>query len=504
MAFTPYGPQPTTKPVASRPPSKDGSFKPYVPKEEPVAPVVTEQAKAPSGSLFNRISDRFNAAGKAYRDFSVGAVKGAVSTLAGLGSLGEKTLNVMSEKAFPELGITGETKTGGQMVQESDLVRAKNTAQALGKTTEQIAEFFVPVGEAAKAVMIGKVTKAVKATPKAVKGIEMATKAAIEGTEQAARTASQEGEVNADVGIAGAFGAGSQVAGALVQKGLSRLGDAFFSLAIPSTPLERGRDIRKGLDLGKTLSETGISVSKKSLVKKIGDRISVLGTELDSAVDSATKAGVGTNFDDIASKAKSSIDKLNIGKEIQASPIDLEDAKAVIDDTITRYKEMYGGREMSAKELQKLKREIGNGLVKVFDRNMGAPIKAKAITETGLYGSLNSFLQKNVKGYEELNKKLAPLLESQERMLKKGGHSGLMTDVIAGSVVGSTGGSMLEDPVGFMKNALYGVLIKRGLTSTLAKTTAGTIMKKAGGAFSNPAFFQWYRQATKMSEGMEE
>jgi hypothetical protein len=134
---------------------------------------------------------------------------------------------------------------------------------------------------------------------------------------------------------------------------------------------------------------------------------------------------------------------------------------------------------------------------------LSTPIRAEAFSESKIYGALNNFLRQNIDDYEKLNRQLAPLREGMKRATEKGPYSGYLTDVVAASLAGSTGGNILEDPKGFLESALGGVLVKRGLTSTASKTISGTVFKKLSSVLDSPAFYQFLRMVTSGSSATQ-
>lgn len=94
-------------------------------------------------------------------DVGAGALKGVASTVRGIGQLGTKIEDAASRgveklggpaNVFPTSDVyKPETATGAKVV---DLLKPKNTGEAIGKGAEQIGEFFIP---AAKVGMVEKV-----------------------------------------------------------------------------------------------------------------------------------------------------------------------------------------------------------------------------------------------------------------------------------------------------------------------------------------------------------
>lgn len=129
--------------------------------------------------------------------FLTGAVKGLASTVSNISSLGQKGL----EK------ITGiESGTPDMTSYLGDTIKPQGTAENIGFGTEQIGEFFIPGGAAAKA---GKAVEALNIGSKAPKIVQGATKllakAGTEAVTSAGLIALQGGDKE-DVQTAGLIG----------------------------------------------------------------------------------------------------------------------------------------------------------------------------------------------------------------------------------------------------------------------------------------------------------
>ena len=90
--------------------------------------------------------------------FAIGAAKGVGNTVQDLGALGEGVLNQTAGRVVSAVGGKGfvpmdeknftysDKSTSGQKMEEA--LKAEGAAQKLGKVTEKVAEFFVPIGAA--------------------------------------------------------------------------------------------------------------------------------------------------------------------------------------------------------------------------------------------------------------------------------------------------------------------------------------------------------------------
>ena len=188
---------------------------------------------------------------------------------------------------------------------------------------------------------------------------------------------------------------------------------------------------------------------------------------------------------------------------MQISPVDVAGAREAVVKRLDEYKKLYAGKDFTVKDLQSLKVSMGNALEDVYKKALDAPLKAKALTDVTLRSSLRQTIQNLVPETETINKALAPLLESEGRILAKGAYSGYLTDIIAGSLSAGSAGDSLADPVGYGKRFLTGVIAKRLGTSTAAKTLSGTVLKDASKVLASPQFTQILRRMVELSGNKE-
>ncbi|MFA6560057.1 MAG: hypothetical protein WCT03_26745 [Candidatus Obscuribacterales bacterium] len=424
------------------------------------------------------------------KDVTLGMIKGAGSTIMNLGKLGQQGL----------AKLTGVAPVGGQEQfdkfvgdTKNKYLTPKNTAQNVGYGLEQVAEFFIPGGAASNiATKAPKVMSTLTKLPGVAKtALKVLGRA---GADVGVATAQSGGDIQT-MKDAGAYSIGGSLVGGAVAKGLKNFGNLLFLRTIPGTPKQLANDLRKGIDIGEALSKTGVSFTKGQLLGKVAGKINTFTNQVDNLVSGAGGKSSRT-FDEIADDAIKLINDQEIGAKLETTPINVQDVKTVISDTLNKYRKLYAGKTLDPAVQHQLKQDIGVGIGRAWDKMLTTPIRAEAFAESKIYSSLNSFLRKNIDGYESLNKQLAPLREATKRVSEKGPYSGYLTDVIAASMAGSTGGNIFEDPVGFFKNAISGVLLKRGLTSTAAKTLGGTLSKSLAGTLESPAFFQLLREIT--------
>lgn len=113
-------------------------------------------------------------------NFSTGFAKGALSTVRGIGQIGENIGNVVLPERFePKQSLYQPDTELGASVQEA--LKPQGTAENIGYGTEKVAEFFIPAGKA------GKVEKALTTATKGMKPLagsltRILGKSAVQGT----------------------------------------------------------------------------------------------------------------------------------------------------------------------------------------------------------------------------------------------------------------------------------------------------------------------------------
>jgi hypothetical protein len=434
-------------------------------------------------------SDALDAA----KNFAIGGIKGLGSTILGIGELGTKTIGRLG-------GVNPENTSRFAQQQRQTTLKPVGTAQKVGFGAEQVAEFFIPAGAA------GKVAKGAEVASQASKisklgnfSLRNADRILTQAAGDVAVSAGQSGGDIKTMTDAAKFSIAGGILGHVAARGLKNFGNVLFLRSVPGTTKQFANDIKKGIDVGEALSKTGISLTRGQLLGKVASRISSLTNKVDEAVG-AVGNKFSRTFDEVAIDTEKLLKDKDIAKVLEATPINIDSVRETVTDTLQKYREKYAGKVLTAADQHQLKQDIGVGLGRVWDKMLSTPIRAEAFTESKVYNALNSFLRENIDEYEKLNRQLAPLREGMKRATEKGPYSGYLTDVIAASLAGSTGGNILEDPKGFLENALGGVLIKRGLTSTASKTISGTLIKKVGSIFDSPAFYQLLRMVTSSSQ----
>lgn len=189
------------------------------------AQAINQPAQVTPESVIEKLSSKYKAVSGVMENLSVGAVKGALGTVVGAGTLASKALGNIPGKVgeFFQGGV-GE----GERLQAGAL-KAEGTAQAIGKGAEQIAEFFIPASKinAVEKILAGKTSLqtisklapiiGTKAADIVSRAASLGTKIAIRAAEGGGIIALQTGGEKKATALGAGVGAAFPPAGALAR-----------------------------------------------------------------------------------------------------------------------------------------------------------------------------------------------------------------------------------------------------------------------------------------------
>jgi hypothetical protein len=414
-------------------------------------------------------------------EFAKGFGKGALSTVSGISELGQKGL----------AKLTGVEPVGGEVAKIPEkLTKPEGRAQEFGFGAEQIGEFFIPGGIAGKGAKVASKVKLPASLAKFGKAVVPAAGEAAAVT--AAQTGGDIGEIK-ESGIAGAIGGGI---GAGLGKVAKEAGIIGRGKLIPTTPLEAGRDLAKGIDMDKLAKGLGFQPTKEAFVKALEKKRETLGNALESIIDEAAFVKGGTTS--VKDLEKGLVDEIvsspQLREKIGVTKSQANDISGKLSTTIKRELKQFGNKKLDAKDLQAFKRDISSAVKNTFE---GALDKQASAEKTALR-QLRSRVQKEIENIapevKEINKELSAVLTAAKRVAKKPkGTSGLMYDMIAGGA--AAGGGALVNPGAFMTNFLIGILGRKAFNSTAVRTSAEKVIEKTGKLLTNPGVIQGIERA---------
>lgn len=221
----------------------------------------------------------------------VGIAKGALSTLKGAGQLGTKLGNAVLPKSLeiPDVYSEEALKTGagkgefmGKLLNEENL-KARGTAETIGKTGEQIAEFFVPAGVATKAK---KAVDAITTTSKLGKVAQVGAKSLIGATELGGVSAVQSGGDKNETGVSAGIGAISPIIGAGIKALKPALAPTLeFTSGVPKEAIKKAMT-------GSDAVKAGMKMSTEEVRNK--------AVQAYKGLDSELKSGFAKGIDELS------------------------------------------------------------------------------------------------------------------------------------------------------------------------------------------------------------
>lgn len=252
-------------------------------------PLQTEQPQQNQG-FFSSLGKNLVAAPRAlFYEPTVGAAKGALSTVAGGTQLVGQGLRAVTNP-FTK-AVAGKDQAEYKNPISEKLREASvptNPYQAIGFGAEQIAEFFVPGGAVTKGVKAIGAAKAITKLPKiAQAGAKLAGAAGLEAASFGGVTALQEGEINDVVKNSALAGAAFPVAGAALGKALTKV---LPSRLINSLIKPPAKEFRFGKNPGLAVAMEGI---KANTLEDLGKKIISKKAEIGKKIGAQVKGGIG-------------------------------------------------------------------------------------------------------------------------------------------------------------------------------------------------------------------
>ncbi len=210
-------------------------------------------------------------------NIKTGIEKGALSTVRGMATLGEKGLNyidkaVGSESAMHKVTGTQPGQTSAEALIPESATKAEGFAQSLGKGAEQLGEFLIPGGAAGEAGKAVEMADFISQSPKLAKLLGFGAKLTTEGLVGAGQQAMQQGSTDNFLGNAMLFGGMSgvgELAGKAGKFATKELPGRLVNSALKPSVQELEKATKYGGDtLGKQVAEKGLVGTDKGLYKQ--------------------------------------------------------------------------------------------------------------------------------------------------------------------------------------------------------------------------------------------
>lgn len=354
---------------------------------------------------------------KGLKGFAVGVGKGVLSTVKGVGQLGEKIGGALLPESMTPQSVYSEealqkNEGVGKLLTDENL-EAKGTAESIGKGAEQIAEFAVPAS---------KVSKATQAS-------NLLTKIGTRAATSAGVASAQAGEVGEDALIAGAIETALPVVGKVVVNPVKNIVSRLFKglgSGLSGVGTDTIEQIVANPKIAKETSKQLLTGGNKEIlinnVKTIINGLFKIKKEARKAFGEGLESLQKTDIDDkiFRESTQSVLDKygsvIKNGKR-ELTNIEFNDPKNVkiANELITKLQKA----ELDGKSLRKLVDYIENKAYKIATTDERLSFNAFV---KDLASSLKSSISKSTPKLNEINKAFSTdmqLAESIEQIFGK-------------------------------------------------------------------------------------
>ena len=341
--------------------------------EKTAEPVVAAVHPTPKAQEGNGVFSFLGKAGKAIGGVGVGVAKSVIKLPQQAASLGadiglRAAAAVRPDATYEQLKEATKNSDIAKGVERPEWTKAQNSAEKVGETVGDIAQFFIPVGGAVKAAgsvgkavegvkAAGAVEKAVVGAEKVVEGVSEAQKAlgfgkklASEAFEQGARTAIQEGKADESAVVAAGIGAMMPVLGAglgLAKNQLPAWSKKLEEVNLRLTPQQRRQFTDKIDDVTEYMSKNKIIGTAEKRLSKVTERYETMEPQLEKFLKE-------TAADRMVPK-EGLMNQLEVLKKGYQDRVDTELIEGQIDRIINTIKTKQP-KDIKALSLNKLKR----------------------------------------------------------------------------------------------------------------------------------------------------
>lgn len=418
----------------------------------------------------------WNSALKTAGNLAVGAVKGAGSTILGIGELGTKTLG-----RLVGADVAGTTRFAEQ--QRQTTLKPVGTAQKVGFGAEQIGEFLLPTGIetkiASKLGTLGKVGAA-------------AAKIGVASTEAGLKTLAQTGGDTKKAVDATLWTALLGGAGKAAEAGKNIIGEQMASRVVNSLIKPGKSQFAYGKDPGQAIADAKI-VAKDfdELLSKIGEEKQKIGGQIEAVLQNKKSAQL-----DLSDTLKPLNDALEVAKKApRTNAAQISRIEALKSDLLKESVDKSGnvvfGRslgKMSILDANEFKKDIGeltkytgnpsddkliNGALQQVYRNAKVKIEGVAPEIKPLNEKYGNFLAADV-----AVKNRAAIVERQNLVSLPSLTGGVGAGTIGAILTGSAPAAVLAGMGSVtLQNMLGSVQGKTAIASWLSKTTPSQLLE---------------------------
>lgn len=450
---------------------------------------------------------------QAEKETITGFGKGVLSTVRGLSSVGEGILKgvgrILTPKSMEDkLGFSKTEQSSAQELIPEEMTRANTGYETLGKTVEQVGEFFIPAGKVAKA---DKAIDLMIAGSKLSKGAKIASKiataAGLQGASAAGVTLAQTGDKEKAVkagltagAIAGTLRGVGEVARAIKipEKLYSRIFKTKYNDFAGEVKVEQLAKIKEA-DPNRYAE-----LVREGIVKEVGGKVTINETLAKQALDKGLKGSLQNMASEVYDDTLSLEMKAREAARNIKTPIAIKQGDKladVLDDIALEYKNVGAGEisdeamtyanslrqgKLSGEEALNLRRLLDGMRVRSsFQSNQKLSLGQENMKywSDAVRGKLGE-----IKGFSDIMKDYSFNIKALESLAKEAARRdnkallGLIDSIFfaSGIAVGDVSGALAGGGIGAIRKAIESPTAMTNIGQALQKgtaTKAGTVIK---------------------------
>lgn len=299
---------------------------------------------------------------KGVKGFALGATKGGFSTLNNISNLGQTVLSQTAGRVANLLTGKGFTLTEKKLIPKENL-EAHGTAEKVGKTSEQIAEFFIPGGAASKATKsleggiegLNLVPKLGK-TGKVVEGaLKLLGKSLVGAAEAGGVTAVQSGGDKEQTKNAALTGAALPILGKVLSPLAKQITERLPKRLVQSVIGQSKAEIRAGKDVADYVLQSKKIGTADKLINDSKEAVKSLSTKIQDILENVAPKTVRILKNDVLGHVVKGINEAG-------GDVTTKEVSEIIANLAPQVKKLLNRQSLSLPEANKLRQALDQTL----------------------------------------------------------------------------------------------------------------------------------------------
>ncbi len=414
------------------------------------ATILSEIEKQNQQSGVQKVIGAVSKVKDAMTGFYRGAGKGIASTLTSGAEIVEKGGTALARAAAGgKLAPEAEERTIVTKTRDK-LLAPQGTAEKVGKTSEQIAEYFTPAAVTSKAQRIPMLSR----SEPFLKQVAQAWKVGIvEALESGAITAMQTADPKS-TGLTAGIALALPVTFLALTTPLTKAAEKIYASAAKFTKTAQNAAESRGIDLVRTGLDERVFLSQGG-VERVAAKIDDMERLLGSQIDDAGAAGAKISTRGMQSYVDEAKELFKYDVDVKAS----EQAMKELDDLVVNFKKQYGDY-IPVEVAQQIKVKTGQMLAKYYARMTSA---AKIEGSKQMVRFLKDKIVEAAPEVGDINKRLAALYQLDKALDSSVGRIKNLNLLGLGTKILMAGGTKETTAVAAVLQVLGAPLNKSGI-----------------------------------------